>query len=108
MPEMLLERHAALDSWRKVGAELGISGGMAHRVAHGYDPKDPRIRSKLGMRSMAPIITLAGAIVEGGALVGVSSRTCAKRGCAVKFIPNVPIRKYCYLCSPTKGTKDGR
>ena len=35
-------------SWRKVGAEFGISGGMAHRIARrGYLPKSRIIRRRL-------------------------------------------------------------
>lgn len=41
--------------WRLVGAEFGISGGMAYRIAvDGYEPKEPHIRLKLGLPALAP------------------------------------------------------
>ena len=44
----LEERHGSCMSWRKVGAEFGISGGMAHRIARrGYLPKSRIIRRRL-------------------------------------------------------------
>ena len=44
--------HGSYISWRKVGAEFGISGGMAHRIARrGYLPKDRVIRKRLGLVS---------------------------------------------------------
>jgi hypothetical protein len=33
--EALWELHAALGSWRKVGAAIGISGQSAHKAARG-------------------------------------------------------------------------
>ena len=37
-------------TWAKVGAENGISGGMAYRVAvQGYQPRDMQIRNILGL-----------------------------------------------------------
>jgi len=45
----LIELHAHLGTWRAVGLELGVSSGMAWRVANeGYEPKNPEIRKKLG------------------------------------------------------------
>jgi len=42
-------------NWRAVGAELGISGGMAYRIAvDGYEPKEVHIRVRLGLPAMAP------------------------------------------------------
>lgn len=44
-----------LKSWRAVGAEMGISGGMAYRIAKDqYEPKDAHIRAMLGMSAMMP------------------------------------------------------
>jgi len=43
-----------LGSWRKVGAEIGVTGAMAYRVAkEGYQPRDPEVRARLGMPSSA-------------------------------------------------------
>jgi len=44
-----------LGNWRAVGDELGISGGMAYRIAvDGYEPKDAHIRLKLGLPALVP------------------------------------------------------
>lgn len=42
-------------SWRKVGAQFGITAGMAHRIAHGYEPKDAHVRSVLNMPAMVEV-----------------------------------------------------
>lgn len=43
-------------SWRQIGAQYGITGGMAYRIAvHGYDPKSPVIRARLGLPSMVEV-----------------------------------------------------
>ena len=39
--------------WRAVGEALGVSGGMAYKVAReGYQPRDPEIRAKLGLPAL--------------------------------------------------------
>jgi hypothetical protein len=44
-----------LKTWRAAGAEFEITGGMAYRIAvDGYEPKDPKIRVKLGLAAMVP------------------------------------------------------
>jgi hypothetical protein len=42
-------------NWRDVGAEFGITGGMAYRIAmDGYEPKRASIRVKLGLPAFLP------------------------------------------------------
>lgn len=54
--ERLRARYGALQDWKAVGAENGVSGGMAYRVATSdYEPRDNGIRSKLGLPVMAPV-----------------------------------------------------
>lgn len=51
----LLERYAVLLTWSAVGAEIGISGGMAYRVAvQAYEPHRASIRAALGLPAMIP------------------------------------------------------
>ena len=46
---------AKTDRWRDTGFMLGISGGMAFRIARqGYEPKDNHIRATLGLPAMLP------------------------------------------------------
>ncbi len=82
----LLSEHALRGSWQAVADRRRISKGMAYRVAHGYEPKDPTIRRRLGLG------------------VPVEERTClARRKCDGKrFTPNVPWRYSCYDCSPMR------
>lgn len=40
-------------SWREIGKQYGISGGLAYRIAHGYEPKDLFIRHRLGLPAYA-------------------------------------------------------
>ena len=49
--ELLPARLGELHSWEeKVGAEIGVTGAMAYRVAtQGYQPLDPEIRGRLGL-----------------------------------------------------------
>ena len=51
----------------------------------------------------SPITVYAetGAIMEGALVMG-SSRRCANPTCTVMFVPNVPWRKLCPMCSPQK------
>jgi len=42
--------------------------------------------------------------VQDGALVMSGSRRCASPDCTVVFVPNVPWRKLCPMCSPQKVT----
>ena len=42
-------------TWREVGDQYGISGGMAYRIAvDGYEPKDPHIRFTLCLPALIP------------------------------------------------------
>lgn len=36
------------------------------------------------------------------AYLPIEPRICAKEDCLNQFIPNVPIRRYCYTCSPMR------
>jgi hypothetical protein len=40
--------------WRRVGELFGVTGGMAYRIAKGYEPKDPHIRYILRLPAMVP------------------------------------------------------
>jgi len=42
--------------------------------------------------------------IADGALVMGASRRCANPSCTVTFVPNVPWRKRCPICSPQKGS----
>lgn len=59
--------YARLKTWKAVGAEKGVTGGMAFRVAHGYDPKSPAIRSALGLPAYAsaPVCPVHGVVHQG-------------------------------------------
>lgn len=69
-----------LHNWRRVGDELGISEGLAWRLANedGYEPKDPHIRVRLGLPALAPA-PVCGRCGE----VHVAKR-CTRRGFAVR------------------------
>ena len=54
-----------LRNWRKVAAEFGLSSGMAFRIARRkYEPKDPKIRSRLGLPAfvMTPVCAKCGEV----------------------------------------------
>ena len=55
MASRLLSDYAGLMTWEKVGTKYGVSGGMAFRVAvHGYEPRKPETRRKLGLPIYMP------------------------------------------------------
>lgn len=57
IPELqktLRKAYKRLNNWRAVGKDYGITGGMAYRIAHGYEPKDPRIRTTLHLPALVP------------------------------------------------------
>jgi hypothetical protein len=63
-PADLQALYERLGTWRAVAASLGVSAGMAYRVAvHGYEPKDPRIRQRLGLPLMAGDVIVMGSPV---------------------------------------------
>lgn len=44
-----------LHNWRKVGAEFGVTSGMAFRIAtQDYEPKSPHVRHILGLPTLIP------------------------------------------------------
>lgn len=67
--------YGELRNWRRVGAELGISGGMAYRIAvDGYEPREAQIRVRLGLAAMAEA-----PVCERCGVVHVSKRCTGKR-----------------------------
>jgi hypothetical protein len=82
--------HEELGTWDAVGVSLGISGGMAYRVAlQGYEPKDPRIRQSLGLPLMAGDVIVMGKPV-----------TCR---CGRVFIGKWGTRRrLCPICRPAR------
>jgi hypothetical protein len=98
--DRLLERHSELDSWQLVADELELNKTTVWRVANqGWLPSDAVSLQKLGIAAQVGVLFMEGAIIEGGALVGQSSRTCE---CGVEFIPNHPRRRRCFYCSPIR------
>jgi hypothetical protein len=86
----LVALHGELGSWKAVGDKLGVSGGMAYRVAmQGYEPRAPSIRKSLGF----PVTDLPqGTIVMGRAV------TCR---CGRVFVGKWGNRrKLCPVCRP--------
>jgi len=64
-----------LRNWRAVAAELGMTSGMAYRIGmDGYEPKEAKIRARLGLPAFgkAPVCAHCGEVHV--------SKKCAKRG----------------------------
>ena len=92
----ILLLHGELASWRKVGASLGVSGGMAYRVANGYEPKAPSIRTALGLPVLTPVVTSAPA----GTLIMGEEVTCR---CGRVFVGKWGTRRrLCPICRPAR------
>lgn len=71
-------------SWRRIAASgefSDVPAGTLCAIAGGWEPKGEVLRAKLGLPPMAP-----------------SKKEC--KICGAKFIPNVPRRSKCYICSP--------
>jgi hypothetical protein len=53
------ELYRQLHNWRKVGAAMGVTGGMAWRLANeaGYEPTDNHYRVILGLGALVPTPT---------------------------------------------------
>lgn len=65
--ERLRALYALYQDWRRVGAEIGISGGTAYRVAMSdYEPQNAKARKALGL----PVLGL-------GEICPVHGRVCA-------------------------------
>jgi len=50
----MIKAHQQGLTWRQIGRIYRITGGMAHRIAHGYEPKEPHIRYVLGLPALVP------------------------------------------------------
>ena len=83
----LRKAHRKLHNWRAVGREWDLNCGMAYRIAvDGYEPKDARIRVKLGLPAMvpAPVCRLCG-------VVHVSKRCTAKAARRPRDLWDLPV-----------------
>lgn len=51
-------------NWRRAAAEFGINPGTAWDICHGYEPKSPSLRRKLGLPALgfAPVCIKCGGI----------------------------------------------
>ena len=93
----MLALYERLGTWRSVAASLGISGGMAYRVAlQGYEPHDPAIRKALGLPILTPVV----ANVPPGTIVMGRPVTCR---CGRTFVGKWgERRKLCPVCRPLR------
>ena len=46
-------------NWRKVADVFGITGGMAYRIAHGYEPREAHIRHVLHLPALVEVAPCA-------------------------------------------------
>jgi len=88
-------------SWRKTGAQFGISGALAYRIVNrDYEPMTPAIRYKLGLPVSARVVSVGAAIPNDTLALSASRCECGRW-----FIPNHPRRKLCFICSPYRRRK---
>jgi len=83
----LRKAHRKLHTWRAVGREWDLNCGMAYRIAmDGYEPKDAKIRVKLGLPAMvmAPVCKVCG-------VVHVSKRCTAKMARRTRDLSDFPV-----------------
>lgn len=93
--------YLANKSWRKAGAQFGISGALAYRIVkRNYEPKTPAIRLALGLPVSAQVIAVFSPIPDD--TLALSAKRCQ---CGRWFIPNHPRRKLCFICSPYRRRK---
>lgn len=78
-----------LGTWRAVGERFRISSGMAYRIARReYEPKDGKIRARLGLSSwgVAPVCPKCG-------VVHVSRRCTARPAMWMREVWNTPTQE---------------
>jgi len=83
----LRKAHRKLHTWRAVGREWDLNCGMAYRIAMDrYEPKDARIRVKLGLPAMvmAPVCRVCG-------VVHVSKRCTARPRVKRRDLSDFPV-----------------
>ena len=91
-------------SYRNVADFYGVNPGIIHSIVNkeGYEPKDPEIRKRLSLPTIANnIFVVNGKIEEGAQSRG--SRSCLI--CGRSFVPNSPKRKRCFSCVPFRSRK---
>jgi hypothetical protein len=90
--------HGLLHAWRKV-ANLepyrGISPGSLCSIVHGWEPKKPVIRARLGLPQPASVIVISGSVPAGSQVLSALQCPCGRY-----FISNHPRRRRCFICSP--------
>lgn len=123
-------RAAARELTRRAG--FNVSVGVLHRLAHGVEPREPRLRHLFGLPVVRPTpacphcgqvhtaevctatpprldvhaVTVWTRRVRSGAVVLARSRRCARRRCGVHFVPVTPSQRYCSkACANRKRTK---
>lgn len=89
--------------WRAVGRALGISEGLAWRIAvEGYMPKGAGLRRKLGLPELGSVVVVGeGTVKEGAQALG--SVRCVR--CGAEFVSNHPLRRKCFRCSKPRISK---
>src|SRR5512139_1383945 len=72
-------------SWRAIGRQYGISGGLAYRIAHGYEPKDLYIRYRLGLPAyaLAPVCPRCGEVHV--------TRRCTRQARRYRALIDMPV-----------------
>jgi len=84
--ELLLKLRSDGLTWRQIAARpeyAGVTAGMLCDLSHGIEPKSDETRRRLKLSTT---------------IVMTEQRVCAR--CSRLFIPNVPWRKLCPICSP--------
>lgn len=96
----LREEHESGNTWESIGERRDVHRAVVWRIANtDYEPKDPVIRARLDLPTSANVRLLNGIIVHDGSLLISGDKQC---DCGRWFVPNVPWRKYCPVCSPVK------
>lgn len=68
-------------------------------INEGWEPDDSDIRDALGLPQKSMVISTGGQAIPSGA----QAHHALQCRCATWFIPNHPLRKRCFDCSPYRG-----
>ncbi len=89
-------------TYQHLADKYGVNKGtLSAIILREHEPKDPELRIKLGLPSVAEVHAVSGTIAPGA--VSVADKPCPT--CHRTYIPNTGNRKWCQVCSPPIGMK---
>ena len=91
-------------SYQDIGDKYAVNKGVIWKIIEeGQEPKDPHIRAKLQLPTLAPVSFIETVNIQGK---DVQAHTVARCNCGQHFVPNTGKRDQCFTCEPFRRRKE--